>query len=274
MEISLSTSVDLACRQLLQPVAALMLKCGLTWKQFSDLSKSVFVDVATREFGIRGRPTNVSRVSILTGISRKEVRHQRELLQSAAPPRSGKTHDATRLLSGWFQDPAYLDGRGAPMALVERGEAPSFETLFHRYGGDTPFQTLMKELKVAGTIAVDEKGRLVAKSRYHMPVPMSEGNIRFFGSNLFDHAKTLERNITGNAQQRKFEGFAVDDRLSPDAAKEFHKFLNERGQKFLEEVDLWLNSHRVAENNSESIPIRLGVGIYAIDGPLPEGKQS
>ncbi len=274
MEISLNTSVEQACRQLLRPVAALLMKCGITWKQFSDMSKSVFVDVATREFGIRGRPTNVSRVSILTGISRKEIKHQRDLLVSSETPRSGKTNDATRLLSGWFQDPAYLDRHGVPLALAERGAAPSFETLFHRYGGDTPFQTLMKELKAAGTIAVDGKGRLVAKSRFHMPVPMSEGNIRYFGSNLFDHAKTLERNITGSAKQRRIEGFAVNDRINPDAAEQFHSFLDDRGQKFLEEIDEWLNKHRVADDSPDFVPIRLGVGIYAIDGQLPEGKQS
>ena len=274
MDFPLDTSIEKACRQFLRPVAALLMKCGLTWKQFSDMSKSVFVEVATQEFGIRGRPTNVSRVSILTGISRKEIKHQRDLLLSPEAPRSGKTNDATRLLSGWFQDPAYLDRHGATLALAERGPVPSFETLFHRYGGDTPFQTLMKELKVAGTIAVDAKGRLVAKSRFHMPVPMSEGNIRYFGSNLFDHARTLERNITGSAKQRRIEGFAVDDRINPDAAEKFHSFLNDRGQKFLEEIDEWLNKHRVPDDSLEFVPIRLGVGIYAIDGPLPEGKQS
>jgi hypothetical protein len=273
MEFSLNTSVEQACRQFLRPVAALLMKCGITWKQFSDMSKSVFVEVATREFGIRGRPTNVSRVSILTGISRKEIKHQRDLLLGQDLPRSGKTNDATRLLSGWFQDPAYLDRHGAPLALAERGSEPSFETLFQRYGGDTPFQTLMKELKVAGTIAVDG-GRLIANSRFHMPVPMSEGNIRYFGSNLFDHARTLERNITGSAKQRRIEGFAVDDRIHPDAAEKFHSFLNDRGQKFLEEIYEWLNKHRVADDSLDFVPIRLGVGIYAIDGQLPEGKQS
>jgi Family of unknown function (DUF6502) len=267
-------SVDQACRQFLRPVAALLMKCGITWKHFSDLSKSVFVEVATQEFGIRGRPTNVSRVSILTGISRKEVKHQRDLLIGSEQLRSAKTNDATRLLSGWFLDPAYLDRRGTPLALAERGQAPSFETLFQRYGGDTPFQTLMKELKVAGTIAVDGKGRLVAKSRFHMPVPMSEANVRYFGSNLFDHARTLEQNITGSAQQRRIEGFAVDDRINPDAAKKFHSFLNDRGQKFLEEIDEWLSNHRVADDIPDLVPIRLGVGIYAIDGPLPGAKQS
>lgn len=273
METVIAQSVDSACRQLLRPIAALLMKCGVTWRHFSELSKSVFVDVATEQFGIRGRPTNVSRVSILTGISRKEVRHQRELLGSAATY-SAKANDATRLLSGWHQDPHYLDVSGKPIPLSERGPAPSFESLFQHYGGDTPFQTLLKEMKSAGTVGLDAHGQLVANSRYHMPVPMSESNLRFFGVNLFDHARTLERNIAGSETQRRFEGFAVDDRLSPEAADRFHQYLNVRGQAFLEEIDAWLNANRGTDENPNSIPIRLGVGLYAIEGPLPEGKTS
>jgi hypothetical protein len=58
----------------------MVMKCGIMWREFSELSKSVFVHVATDEFSIRGRPTNVSRASLLTGISRKEVKRQHELL--------------------------------------------------------------------------------------------------------------------------------------------------------------------------------------------------
>ena len=266
-------SVDSACRQLLRPIAALLMKCGVTWRHFSELSKSVFVDVATEQFGIRGRPTNVSRVSILTGISRKEVRHQRELLGSATGY-SAKANDATRLLSGWHQDPHYQEASGKPRALSERGPAPSFESLFQQYGGDTPFQTLLKEMKAAGTVVLDGNGQLIANSRYHMPVPMSESNLQFFGANLFDHARTLERNITGPETHRRFEGFAVEDRLKPEAAAEFQEFLNVRGQAFLEEIDAWLNANRSTDQDPESSPIRLGVGLYAIEGPLPEGKTS
>ena len=69
MAIDIKTTLQSACRALLQPIALVALRCGMTWKEFSDLSKSVFVSVATDEFGLRGRPTNISRVSILTGIS-------------------------------------------------------------------------------------------------------------------------------------------------------------------------------------------------------------
>ena len=52
-----------ACRALLKPVVSFLLKCGLTWREFAAIAKSVFVEVASREYGLRGRPTNISRVA-------------------------------------------------------------------------------------------------------------------------------------------------------------------------------------------------------------------
>lgn len=249
------------------------MKCGMTWKEFSDLSKSVFVSVATDEFGIRGRPTNISRVSILTGISRKEVKRQRELLAGAATSVPTKTTDATRLLSGWHQDPAYVNEDGEPRALEPNGQVPSFRSLFDEYGGDTPEQTLLRELLKAGSIEKDEAGRFVARRRYHMPVEMDPGSLRFFGNNLYDHGNTLCNNVTGSPDARRLEGFAVDDRIDPDAVDEFRAFLDKRGQQFLEEVDDWLSQRRLDSNSTKIAPVRLGLGVYAIEGELPKGTS-
>lgn len=79
---------------------------------------------------------------------------------------------------------------------------------------------------------------MVVKSRYYMPTVMSEGHIQFFGSNLFDHAQTLNANLAATTDgERRFEGFAIDDRIDPDAAGHFKTFVEWRGQQFLEEVD-------------------------------------
>jgi hypothetical protein len=263
-------AIHRSCRMLLRPIAHLLLRCGMTWKEFSDLSKCVFVEVATGEFGVRGRPTNVSRVSILTGIARREVARLRKA--EGAPAASGdRTSDATRLLSGWHQDAEYAGRDGTPLALAERGPYPSFETLFRRYGGDTPFQTLLKELKSAGSVTQDAQGLLRAARRYHMPAAMSEENIRLFGTNLFDHARTLERNVAGRQDARRFEGRASEERIRAADAALFREFVDERGQLFLEEIDAWLHRHRAGENEPGVQPVRLGVGIYAIEGHLPEG---
>jgi hypothetical protein len=271
MDTDIKATLLSSCRALLRPVASVVLKCGMTWREFSELSKAVFVSVATDEFGIRGRPTNVSRVSILTGISRKEVKRQRELMEEPVAAASPKTTDATRLLSGWHQDPDYRDADGLPLPLRATGPLPSFETLFENYGGDTPQQTLLRELLKAGSIEEQPNGKLVAKRRYHMPVEMDAGSIRFFGTNLFDHANTLSRNVTGEADDRWLEGFAVDDRIHPQAVEAFRTYLDQRGQQFLEEVDDWLNRHRVDAEDTTTTPVRLGLGVYAIKGQLPKG---
>ncbi len=272
MEADIKNTLRSSCRALLRPIALMVLKCGMTWREFSELSKSVFVSVASDEFGIRGRPTNISRVSILTGISRKEAKRQRELLSEPAAEVSPKTTDATRLLSGWHQDSTYLDEQGLPLPLVAEGSNPSFRSLFDSYGGDTPEQTLLKELLKAESIAKEADGRYVAKRRYHMPVEMDPGSIRFFGTNLFDHANTLCNNVAGDGAPRRLEGFAVDDQIHPDAVDAYRKFIDARGQQFLEEIDEWLSEHRVDSNNSDVSPVRLGLGVYAIEGQLPEGS--
>lgn len=265
-----------ACRALLRPVALILLRGGVTWREFSALSKSVFVSVASDHFGIDGRPTNVSRVSILTGISRKEVKRQRELLE--APEQlvePSKSTDATRVLSGWFQDERFLAEGGEPLALPETddGGGPGFDELFRRYGGDTPKQTLLRELLDAGSIGKNDDGRLVALRRYHMPTAMDDGNIRFFGNNLFDHANTLCNNLTASASPKRLEGFAVETRVDARYADEFRQFLDERGQQILEEIDDWLTDHR-AEPGADTPTCRLGIGLYGIEGDLPEGTPS
>lgn len=274
MDISIKSTLASACRALLRPIASVLMNAGMTWREFGELSKGIFVSVASDEFGIGGRPTNISRVSILTGISRKEVKRQRELLSEAKPVESRKTTDATRLLSHWHQDPEFMGPGGEPLPLPITGSAPSFAALFERFGGDTPEQTLLKELIRGGSVEKTASGHLIAKRRYHMPTNLDAGLLRFFGTNLFDHAETLRNNISPDGAEKRFEGFAVDDRIDPAFVDEFNDYVEERGQQFLEEIDEWLNAHRLDTNSQSSSPVRLGLGVYAINGPLPKGTLS
>ena len=254
------------CRQILRPIASVLLRCGMTWREFSEVSKSVFVEVATDQFGLAGRPTNVSRVSIMTGISRKEVKRQRDMLQEMSPPAPSKTTDATRLLSGWHQDPDFVDKHGQPRALPLNGKSPNFSELFNRYGGDTPEQTMLRELKNAGAIEVDAQEKLIAKSRYFMPGAMTESNIRLFGTHLGSHAQTLNNNIAqGPEAKPRIEGIVFDDRIHRDHLQAFEAYLDARGQAFLEEIDEWLSQHRV-DDDDDAQTVQVGAGLYAIEG--------
>lgn len=259
------------CRMVLRPLASILLKCGLTWKEFADISKSVFVEVASDEYGIGGRLTNVSRVSILTGISRKEVKRQRDLLSSQYPVVKSKTTDATRVLSGWFQDADFLDSKMQPMLLREHGEAPSFETLCERYSGDIAAQTMLKELLQTETIKRSSNGDLRVVRRFYQPAKHDDENLAWGVSMIRDLAVTMNNNVfLSNDAKPRFGRKAETVRMIPATVLEFRKYLDQRGQFFLEEIDAWLTKNEASDDARESEFVRLGVGVFAIEDELRE----
>ena len=263
------------CRVLLRPVVRLLLKSGITWREFADVAKSVFVDVATREFGIRGRPTNTSRVAILTGINRHDVAKQRELLansDSAAMP--AYTGSATRVLSGWHQDPDYLDGRGEPVPIAVEGPAPSFEDLCGRYAGDIPATALLKELKSVG--AVEGQGiRLFVRARNYIPLRFDGEKMTIGAQLLHDHAATVVYDLTrGNGEPARLARRAHNARIDARAVPAFREFIELEGQAFLERVDDWLTTHEAPADSQERALIRLGAGVYQIQDERERGART
>jgi len=250
------------CRTLLRPIASLLLKCGMTWREFSVISKTIFVDIAGREYGIRGRRTNISRVSILTGISRKEVRRQRELLDGEPEiDLPNKTTDATRLLSGWHQDQSFLDENGQPRVLPLHGEI-SFTELCRCYGGNVPVTAMLKELIRVNAVAQGSAGTLTALRRYYMPVSFDAEWILNAGAVFADLGTNINCNLQIDAENTsRFLGRATNHAIPVRVLPEFQLFLEDQGQKFLERIDAWLTEH---SSDTEPDTTRLGVGLFQI----------
>jgi len=253
-----------ACRAMLRPIVRLLLKNGVMWKEFAELSKAVYVDVAGREYGIGGRQTNASRVSILTGLTRREVKRQRDLLEGEPGPSQSKTSNATRLLSGWYQDPEFLGRDGLPRELTREGAEGSFAALHERYGGDIPAGAMLKELIKAGAVT-ETDGRLRAVSRYYMPDPLDPESVIRAGSVVNDLGETVAWNLVRPDEARsRFEGRATEPRVPRSRVPEFRDFLEEHGQAFLEKVDRWLHENRMTSDSPKK-STRLGVGVYMIE---------
>jgi hypothetical protein len=275
MEPDMKSHVLAGCRVLLRPVVRLLLKSGITWKEFAEVAKSVFVEVATREFGIRGRPTNTSRVAILTGINRHDVAKQRELLErgeaAAMPAYAGS---ATRVLSGWHQDPDYLDADGAPAPIPVEGPAPSFEDLCGRYAGDIPSTALLKELKSVG--AVEGTGtRLCARARNYIPLRFDAEKMTIGAHLLHDHATTVVYDLTrATGEPARLARRAHNARIDARAVPAFRDFMELEGQAFLERVDDWLTRHEAPADSQERALVRLGAGVYQIQDENERGART
>lgn len=262
MVISSTKALVLAgCRSLLRPIARLLLKGGVTWKEFAEVSRRAFVEVATEEFGKRGRPTNVSRVAMLTGMTRLEVRRQRTLMEADPDAPVGYMSKASRVLSGWHQDPEFLDDAGKPIELQQEGEGACFVQLARRYGGDIPPIAVLKELVASGAVLRLPDGRLRVAMRDYLPLPMDPAQIRLWASALADLGSTLEHNLSrAPGRAARFERRALNVSVKSQAVPAFREFLEREGQVFLERVDDWLTAHA---GGGETI--RLGCGLYHIE---------
>src|SRR5215469_15632248 len=263
---ALRTRIPDAMGRLLEPIVLLLLKSGITWREFADLAKAKFVQVATKEFGIRGRPTNASRVAILTGIDRRDVRKLR--LASAEQPTFdlGFMSKPTQVLDGWYHDPNFRTASGQPRDLhVSEGE-DSFGALVRRYAPGIPPVAMIKELRAVGAIQQLPDERVRALKRNYIPTELTDNQIRLWGSILQDVGTTLEHNLMRKAAERPhFERRALSLTVERRALPEFEAFLAAEGQAFLERIDDWLASHQAVESGAERpAALRLGVGVYQI----------
>ena len=153
----------------LKPVARILLRYGIGFREFSEIAKTAFVDVASSDFGLRGRPTNISRVAVMTGLTRKEVRRLRDKIAAGKDTVIVKPTPMWDILHYWHADREFLDSTGRPAKLPFAGENSSFSSLVRHYGGDIPPGAMRTELKRVGAIAEDEEGNLSVLKRTFRP---------------------------------------------------------------------------------------------------------
>lgn len=266
-----------ACGHALEPLVRLLLKSGITWRELAELAKEKFVQVATEEFGIKGRPTNASRVAILTGLDRREVRRLRIAVGNVEPGTVGFVSKPTLLLGGWHHDPDFLNPDGSPRDLAREGEGATFNELARRYAPGIPPVALIKELKNAEAVS-EVNGRLHALKRVYLPKQLDAAQVRLWGSILHDIGVTLEHNLTHtSATPARFERRALSVRIDGRAISAFREFLEREGQQFLERIDDWLSAHEVADSPESADMgrgVRLGAGIYHIEDRRLQRKKS
>ena len=144
----------------LRPLARSLLRAGIGYREFAEISKSAFVDVATKDYGLRGRPTNISRVAVMTGLTRKEVKRLREKHESGDEIEIARPVPMAVILHRWYTEPDFLDSSGQPRALEFDSGSGSFSDLVRRFGGDIPPGAMRTELKRISAIEENSDGAL------------------------------------------------------------------------------------------------------------------
>lgn len=238
------------------------------------MAKQVYVDVAKTEFGIDGKKQTVSRISILTGLTRKEVQR---LLQEPPEPEASITEEynrAARVMTGWVRDPDFGDGKGHPIPLKMEGKRASFSALVRRYSGDIPVRAVLDELLRVGAVKRLRDGRIGLLARGFIPQKGPTHKLTILGSDTADLIETIDHNLYKSPTRPRFQRKVMYDNVPAEAAKEFRVLAAAHGQELLETLDRWL-SHRDRDVNPATKGagrVRLGMGIYHFEERLDSGS--
>jgi len=264
-----------SCRYLLLPVIRLLLKHGITWNEFGELSKDAFVMVTRQDYSVQGRPTNNSRVAMLTGLSRREVSKIRDrLIDGTDDAEELHGNRISRILSGWHVDAEFIDAHGQPKDLPTTGPTGSLARLLKAYAGDLPHGAILKELQQRKLIEELPEGLFRVLKRDYVYAELDPEIVGRMGVALHDHAATLEHNLNEKRLLApRFEAIADNARVSPKALQAFQKLLETEGLSFLEGIDAYLSKHEIDNNEDENArTVRLGVGVYLIYDESEQGQ--
>jgi hypothetical protein len=237
--------LERAILALLRPLVRLVLKRGVAFGQFAELTKQAYVEVARRDFAVPGRKMTISRVAVLTGLTRKEARR---LLQQEPPADSDnpsrRINRAARVLSAWVRDSAYHDGRGGPASLeFDSDSGPSFSRLVTDHGGDVTPRSVLDELVRVGAVRVMKDGRLRPIERAYIPGKDEADKLAILGSDTADLIATIDHNLDAEVDTTFYQRKVSYDNLPASYLPELRSIVRRDAQALLESLDLEMSSH-------------------------------
>ncbi|MGB9700687.1 MAG: DUF6502 family protein [Thermodesulfobacteriota bacterium] len=268
-------ALSAAVLRILKPLVRILLRHGISYNTFADLAKWAYIDVATREFCLEGRKQTTSRVSILTGLTRKEVKKVRELKHPEDQASMERYNRAARVIAAWQREAEFLEPHGQPKALPMAGEGATFTELVRRFSGDVPARAIKDELLRVGAVEELPDGRLRLLARAYIPRRSEKDKIHILGTDVAFLISTIDHNLQTQVSEPFFQRKVAYDNLPQEVLPQFRRLAAQKGQKLLEKLDNWLAQHD-RDTNPEIKGTgrnRAGLGIYYFEESCAEEEN-
>lgn len=251
--------------RLLRPLVRVLIAHSLTFPMLARLLKGIYVDVAEDEFPLSGKAQTDSRLNLLTGVHRKDIRALRGRGRAADRPSPVVSRNA-HMMAVWAGAPDYLDARGRPRALPRTGGRPSFESLVELVSKDIRPRVVFDEWQRLGLIRIDEQERVHLNNAAFVPRDDLDDLAYYFGRNLRDHIAASGHNLVGN-KPPMLERAVYYEKLTSQSIDELAAYTRELGSQTL--VAINQKAYELAQRDASAPDAsqRMTFGIYFFSAP-------
>lgn len=236
----------------MRPIVRILLRYGIGYREFVEVAKTAYVGVASSDFGLRGRPTNISRVAVMTGLTRKEVKRVRDKIASGDNSISVKTTPLADVLHHWHAQPEYTDSSGRPRKLHFSGVEHSFADLVKAYGGDVPPGAMRTEMKRVGVIEEDEAGSLRVVTRILRPDSDHQRLITILIHGAYAFLSNIAHNTDSASSEDKWASrIAFTTAIKTSDTGQLRRITKDRIADFAESIDDIFITYEALHEESE-----------------------
>lgn len=268
-----SPAVVRALRRILRPLVRLMLAQGITYPYLADLLKGLFVEVADRDFRLEpDKPSTDSRISLVSGVHRKDVSRLRALLRSPEALAPSVVPLGAQVVAQWMGQARYLldDGQPRPLArLASEGGELSFEALVASVNSDIRSRVVLDEWLRQGVVHLDEDDRVHLNAHAFVPAEGADEKAFYLGLNLHEHAAAAVHNVLGG-EPPFMERSVHYDALSLASVQRLARLGEQAGMKALLSVNKAAMDAEVQDRPAMTegqVPYRITLGVYFYSAP-------
>ncbi len=226
-------------KRLLRPLVRLALMSGITFPVLADLLRSLFVDVALNDMLQDPAAKTDSRISLLTGIYRKEIHRlrQEESFEESVPE---VVTTGSQVIGRWLGSPAYTNKAGRPRDLPRQrpaGGGISFETLVESVTTDIRPRAVLDDFVSHGLVTLESGGLVRLNRAAFIPAQGRAEQLYFFARNLHDHAAAGVANIITRDGRVFLDSSVHYDQLDTQTAARLEALALEVGTRVLLEIN-------------------------------------
>ena len=259
-----------AMGHLLKPFAKLGLTKGVPIQAIEALVRHAYIDAAKQACQSDNPERLTSRISTMTGLTRREVRR---IQQMSTPELPATRSAATDLLTYWTSQPVYVDKSKKPIPIPRQGPAPSFEALAASVTKDVHARSLLAEMIRLNFVA-HRKATDTVELLEDIFVPNDDWGqmVGFLGVNVGDHLEAAVTNVLGDGHQH-FEQALYADELSAESVIKAKALISSQWRHLMTtlgpELQTLMDADKAA-NRPQDQAVRIGLYSFSKAMPSPE----
>jgi hypothetical protein len=248
--------------KLMKPVLRLLLRAGLRFQELLEVLKIALVELASEEINQVSSKVNSSRISVLSGLHRKD---STRILKNREVKEVTRGGVIAKILARWEADSRFTTKHGAPRTLSFGPPESEFSALVRAESSDFNPGTVLFELERMEVVQRTARGLKLIEGVFTNVEDASEGwEMLAHDSELL--IQSVVQNLSEPQKLRNLHARTEYDNVFLDAVPEIRRWLADEGKAFHKRVREFLSDRDkdLASNQKERPSgVRVSFGSFS-----------